>query len=60
MKRERYPGKRSFRSWRIHMPVPDSINQRRSSDFYSDQLANGRRIRISNIVDDYSPEIVPR
>ena len=43
---------------RIPMLVPDSINQRWSMDFVSDQLANGRRFRVLNIVDDYSREIV--
>ncbi|CAD7839293.1 MAG: hypothetical protein [Olavius algarvensis Gamma 3 endosymbiont] len=38
--------------------MPDSINQRRSMDFVSDQLANDRRFRILNIVDDFSREIV--
>ena len=40
------------------MLVPDSINQRWSMDFVSDQLANGRRFRVLNIVDDYTREIV--
>jgi putative transposase len=40
------------------MLVPDSINQRRSMEFVPDHLANGRRFRILNIVDDYSREIV--
>jgi len=43
---------------RIPMLVPDSIDQRWSMDFVSDQLANGRRFRVLNIVDDYSREIV--
>ena len=43
---------------RIPMLVPDSINQRWSMDFVSDQLANGRRFRVLNVVDDYSREIV--
>lgn len=40
------------------MPVPDGINERWSMDFVSDQLANGRRFRVLNIVDDYSRECV--
>ena len=40
------------------MIVPTSRNQRWSMDFVSDQLANGRRFRIFNIVDDYSRECV--
>ncbi len=43
---------------RIPMLVPTAVNQRWSMDFVSDQLANGRRFRILNIVDDYSREIV--
>ncbi len=43
---------------RVPMLVPDSINQRWSMDFVSDQLANGRRFRVLNIVDDYSREYV--
>ncbi len=43
---------------RIPMLVPNSINQRWSMDFVSDQLANGRRFRVLNIVDDYSREYV--
>lgn len=39
---------------RIPMEVPTRTNQRWSLDFVHDQLANGRRIRILNIVDDYS------
>ena len=42
---------------RIPMLVPTAVNQRWSMDFVSDQLANGRRFRILNIVDDYSREI---
>jgi len=40
------------------MLVPDSVNQRWSMDFVSDQLANGRRFRVLNVVDDYSRECV--
>ena len=36
------------------MAVPVEPNERWSLDFVSDQLGNGRRIRILNIVDDYS------
>ena len=43
---------------RIPMQVPGRINERWSMDFVSDQLASGRRIRIFNIVDDYSRECV--
>ena len=40
------------------MELPRSPNQRWSMDFVSDQLANGRRFRVLNIVDDYSRELV--
>ena len=43
---------------RVPMLVPEAINQRWSVDFVSDQLANGRRFRVLNIVDDYSRECV--
>lgn len=39
---------------RIPMTVPSRANERWSLDFVHDQLANGRRIRVLNIVDDYS------
>jgi putative transposase len=40
------------------MAVPSQVNERWSMDFVSDQLANGRRIRVLNIVDDFSRECV--
>lgn len=40
------------------MVVPTTCNQRWSMDFVSDQLSNGRRFRILNVVDDYSRELV--
>lgn len=40
------------------MDVPFAPNQRWSMDFVSDQLSNGRRFRILNVVDDYSRELV--
>lgn len=43
---------------RVPMLVPDGSNQRWSMDFVSDQLANGRRFRVLNVVDDYSRELV--
>ena len=36
--------------------LPSGINQSWSMDFVSDQLACGRRIRILNVMDDYSRE----
>ena len=43
---------------RVPMLVPNSVNERWSIDFVSDQLANGRRLRVLNLVDDYSRECV--
>jgi len=40
------------------MCSPIAANVRWSMDFVSDQLSNGRRFRILNIVDDYSREMV--
>jgi len=43
---------------RVPMLVPDAPNQRWSMDFVSDQLANARRFRVLNVIDDYSRECV--
>jgi putative transposase len=43
---------------RIPMAIPGRVNERWSIDFVSDQLADGRRFRILNIVDDFSRECV--
>lgn len=43
---------------RVPMLVPDRPNMRWSMDFVSDQLANGRRFRVLNVVDDFSRECV--
>ena len=40
------------------MEVPLTVNQRWSMDFVSDQLSNGRRFRVLNVVDDFSREMV--
>lgn len=40
------------------LTVPESTNERWSMDFVSDQLNNGRRFRVLNVVDDYSRELV--
>ena len=39
---------------RLPMDLPLRPNERWSLDFVSDQLSDGRRIRVLNIVDDYS------
>ena len=43
---------------RLVMDTPQSVNQRWSMDFVADQLSNGRRFRVLNIVDDYSRELL--
>jgi len=43
---------------RVPMLVPSRPNKRWSVDFVSDQLADGRRFRVLNIVDDFSRECV--
>ena len=40
------------------MELPTGVNERWSMDFVSDQLANGRRFRVLNVVDDFSREVV--
>lgn len=40
------------------MELPTCVNERWSMDFVSDQLANGRRFRVLNVVDDFSREVV--
>ena len=43
---------------RVPLQAPTRRNERWSMDFVSDQLANGRRIRVLNVVDDFSCECV--
>lgn len=43
---------------RMPMLVPLRANQRWSMDFVSDQLSNGRRFRVLNVIDDYSREVI--
>jgi putative transposase len=43
---------------RTPMLVPNVVNERWSVDFVSDQLANGRRFRVFNVVDDFTRECV--
>ena len=50
--------KRLAKRPRVEMAIPDAPNQRWSMDFVSDQLATGRRLRILNLVDDYTRECV--
>ena len=46
--------RKKLRRPRVPMPVPTRPNERWSVDFMSDQLANGRRFRILNVIDDFS------
>lgn len=43
---------------RVPMLITDKVNARWSMVFVSDQLANGRRFRVLNIVDDFTRECV--
>jgi len=43
---------------RIAIELPTRANQHWSMDFVSDQLANGRRFRVLNVVDNYTREMV--
>lgn len=40
------------------MAVVTQVNQRWSMDFVHDQLVNGRRFRVLNVIDDYSREMI--
>lgn len=50
--------RKKLRRPRVPMLVPDRANERWSIDFVSDQLANGRRFRVLNLVDDFTRECV--
>ena len=41
---------------RVMPPMPEEVNQRWSMDFLQDGLAEGRRLRVLTLVDDYSRE----
>lgn len=43
---------------RVPMALPTQVNERWSLDFVHDQLSDGRRIRVLNIVDDFSRKCV--
>ena len=43
---------------RLPMVLPTKADERGSIDFVSDQLANGRRFRVLNIVDDFTRECI--
>ncbi len=38
------------------MVLPTAVGQRWSMDFMSDQLSNGRRLRVFNVIDDFSKQ----
>ena len=50
--------RKKLRRPRVPLSVPTRVNERWSVNFVSDQLANGRRFRVFNIVDDFSRECV--
>ena len=43
---------------RLVMVLPSQVDERWSMDFVSDQLSNGRRFRVLNVIDDFSRELV--
>lgn len=47
-------GRRRYRGVRIVLRAPTRMNQRWSMDFMIDALADGRRFRVLNVVDDFS------
>jgi len=48
------PRKRIIREKPQPLAVPEQINQVWSMDFMHDQLANGRSIRLLNVIDDFN------
>ena len=50
--------RRKLQRPRLPMEVPTQANQRWSMNLVSDQLSNGRRFRVLNVVDDYLREMV--
>jgi len=50
------PRKRLVRQVPAPLAVPDGINQTWSMDFMHDQLADGRSIRVLNVIDDFNRE----
>jgi putative transposase len=49
-------GRRRAIGARAPIVVPQELNQRWSLDFVSDQLGNGRRFRLLNVIDDFNSE----
>ena len=54
MRRRR--GRRRAIGTRAPIVAPQGLNQRWSLDFVSDQLANARRFRLLNVIDDFNSE----
>ena len=50
------PSNRLVREKPLPLAVPSSINQSWSMDFMHDQLADGRSIRLFNVIDDFNRE----
>jgi putative transposase len=53
---KRRRGRRRAMGTRAPIVVPQALNQRWSLDFVSDQLSNGRRLRLLNVLDDFNSE----
>jgi len=53
---KRRRGRRRAIGTRAPIEVAQAMNQRWSLDFVSDQLANGRRFRLLNVLDDFNSE----
>ena len=49
--------KKRYKTRSVLLPAT-SVNSRWSMDFVADQLENGRRIRVLNVIDDYSRKII--
>jgi len=50
------PRHRLLRETPLPLAVPAQINETWSMDFMHDQMADGRSIRLFNVVDDYNRE----
>ena len=50
------PRKRLVREQPESLTVPETVNETWSMDFMHDQLADGRSIRLFNVIDDYNRE----
>jgi putative transposase len=53
---KRRRGRRRAIGTRSPIVVPQELNQRWSLDFVSNQLGNGRRFRLLNVIDDFNSE----